>query len=94
MDVNKKFAKLQGLSCLQVDFDAPDMEKFPGLEQLQGVETVMGPGDVLYIPMYWWHHIESLPHLGNTVSVNFWYKVRPASPYCEVCLLMCINHYV
>lgn len=27
--------------------------------------------------MYWWHHIESLPDLGHTVSVNFWYKGGP-----------------
>nr|AKC54668.1 hypoxia-inducible factor 1-alpha inhibitor [Macrobrachium nipponense] len=61
----------------QVDFDMPDLEKFPGLDQLQGWETVIGPGEVLYIPMYWWHHIESLPNLGHTVSVNFWYKGGP-----------------
>lgn len=61
----------------QVDFDDPDLEKFPGLKHLQGMEAVVGPGDVLYIPMYWWHQIESLPHLGNTVSVNFWYKGGP-----------------
>ncbi|KAK8719971.1 hypothetical protein OTU49_013655, partial [Cherax quadricarinatus] len=61
----------------QVDFDEPDAEKFPGVKQLEGVEAVVGPGDVLYIPMYWWHHIESLPNLSHTVSVNFWYKGGP-----------------
>lgn len=57
----------------QVDFDAPDFERFPRLRDLRGYETVVGPGDVLYIPMYWWHHIESLSS-NATVSVNFWYK--------------------
>lgn len=63
------------LSIHQVDFENPDFERFPGMAHLEGVETVLGPGEVLHIPMYWWHQIESLPNRGHTVSVNFWYKV-------------------
>lgn len=37
----------------QVDFDNPDYEKFPNFRNVVGYETVVGPGDVLYIPMYW-----------------------------------------
>ena len=60
---------------MQVDFDNPDFIRFPGLKDLKGYEAIVGPSDVLYIPMYWWHHIESLTGLGPTVSINFWYKV-------------------
>ncbi|CAL4100617.1 unnamed protein product, partial [Meganyctiphanes norvegica] len=59
----------------KVDFDDPDFNRFPGLDKLEGYETILGPGDVLYIPMYWWHQIESKPDAGYTVSVNFWYKL-------------------
>lgn len=38
---------------LQVDFDNPDYEKFPNFKNVVGYEAVVGPGDVLYIPMYW-----------------------------------------
>lgn len=38
---------------LQVDFDNPDLEKFPNFKNVVGYEAVVGPGDVLYIPMYW-----------------------------------------
>lgn len=38
----------------QVDFDNPDYERFPNFQNVVGYETVVGPGDVLYIPMYWW----------------------------------------
>ncbi|RXM98599.1 Hypoxia-inducible factor 1-alpha inhibitor [Acipenser ruthenus] len=58
----------------QVDFENPDYEKFPNFKHVVGYETVVGPGDVLYIPMYWWHHIESLLNGGITITVNFWYK--------------------
>ncbi|RZF37054.1 hypothetical protein LSTR_LSTR012397 [Laodelphax striatellus] len=58
----------------QVDFDRPDFTRFPNLKNLRGCEAVVGPGDVLYIPNYWWHHIEALMGGGYTISVNFWYK--------------------
>uniref|UniRef100_A0A1Y1LYJ2 JmjC domain-containing protein n=1 Tax=Photinus pyralis TaxID=7054 RepID=A0A1Y1LYJ2_PHOPY len=61
-----------------VDFDRPDYNKFPKFRQAKGFETVVGPGEVLYIPMYWWHHVESLMQGSYTVSVNFWYKARGA----------------
>lgn len=59
----------------QVDFDRPDYTKFPNFKNVRGYETVVGPGEVLYIPIYWWHHVESLMRGGPTVTVNFWYKV-------------------
>ena len=72
-------------NLLQVDFDNPDFVRFPGLKDLKGYEAIVGPSDVLYIPMYWWHHIESLNGLGPTVSINFWYKVSTCS-YCRMIL--------
>lgn len=59
-----------------VDFERPDYTRFPKFKHVKGVETVLGPGDVLYIPIYWWHHIESLMRGGPTVTVNFWFKVK------------------
>ncbi|KXJ08276.1 hypoxia-inducible factor 1-alpha inhibitor [Exaiptasia diaphana] len=58
----------------QVDFDNPDYDKFPEFKNLSGSEAIVGPGDVLYIPMYWWHYIESTKDSDITTSVNFWYK--------------------
>lgn len=59
-----------------MDFENPDFQQFPKLKEARGMETVLGPGDVLYIPIYWWHHVESKMNAGYTVSINFWYKVR------------------
>lgn len=59
----------------QIDFDEPDFVKFPKFSEAKGEEAIVGPGEVLYIPVYWWHHVESLLRGGYTVSVNFWYKV-------------------
>ncbi|XP_064457998.1 hypoxia-inducible factor 1-alpha inhibitor-like [Ornithodoros turicata] len=61
----------------QVDFDHPDLERFPNFKKLCGYEAIINPGDVLYVPMYWWHQVESSMQGSYTVSVNFWYKSGP-----------------
>ena len=38
---------------LQVDFDNPDLGRFPLFKDVKACEATIGPGDVLYIPMYW-----------------------------------------
>lgn len=57
----------------RVDFDSPDLKRFPRFAELQkqGLETILGPGDVLHIPPGWWHHVEMLGD--EVVSFNFWY---------------------
>ncbi|KAG3290087.1 HIF1AN-containing [Ictidomys tridecemlineatus] len=67
----------------QVDFDNPHYKRFPNFQNVVGYETVVGPGDVLYIPMYWWHHIESLLNGGITITVNFWCKGAPTPKRIE-----------
>jgi len=37
----------------QVDFENPDYERFPNFRNAHGYEAVLGPEDVLYLPMYW-----------------------------------------
>ncbi len=60
-----------------VDLQSPDLDKFPlfrhALEQVQVAE--LGPGDALYIPTHWWHHVEALEPVN--VLVNFWWKGNP-----------------
>ncbi|XP_065826550.1 hypoxia-inducible factor 1-alpha inhibitor-like [Oscarella lobularis] len=55
-----------------------DSNVFPNVSKLRGVHTVVGPGDVLYIPMYWWHQIQSLADGEHTTSVTFWYRAGPS----------------
>ena len=33
------------------------------------------PGDAIYIPPLWWHHVESLGQFN--VLVNYWYRTGP-----------------
>ena len=56
----------------QVDLYAPDLNRFPRFPEVQPLEAMLSPGDLLYIPQYWWHHIENLSD--GCVSLNFWFK--------------------
>ena len=61
-----------------VDFAQPDLERFPrfadALAQSQSAE--LGPGDALFIPSMWWHHVEALEDVN--VLVNYWWRQSPA----------------
>ena len=47
---------------MQVDFENPDLSKFPRFSEIRGMEVFLEPDEVLYIPNYWWHYIESESH--------------------------------
>ena len=64
---------MEALFPYQVELEDPDYKRFPRLRDLHGFETLVGPGDLIYIPNCWWHQVETLTE--NSVSVTFWYKV-------------------
>ena len=61
-----------------VDFANPDLQRHPrfaqALEHAQVAE--LEPGDAVFIPSMWWHHIESLTSFN--VLVNYWWRQSPA----------------
>jgi len=59
---------------VQVDLDRPDYDKFPKYRDAKPIVTVLDPGDVLYLPPYWFHHVISLE---DTISINFWFEMAP-----------------
>lgn len=60
-----------------VDFAAPDFERYPrfrdALAEAQSV--VLEPGDAIFIPNLWWHHVEGLEPFN--VLVNYWWSSVP-----------------
>jgi hypothetical protein len=43
-----------------VDWSNPDYEKFPKFKEMKANEVILQPGDVVYLPTYWFHYIVSL----------------------------------
>ena len=60
-----------------VDFAKPDFARFPrfaeALEHAQVAE--LEPGDAIFVPSMWWHHVEALD--GFNVLVNYWWRQSP-----------------
>jgi hypothetical protein len=61
-----------------VSFRSPDFERFPRFhDALAAAEAAeLEPGDALYIPSVWWHHVESIGVLN--AMVNYWWSAPAA----------------
>ena len=66
-----------GQAVSLVNFDDPDFAKFPRFrEALAAAQVVeVEPGDAVFVPSMWWHHVEGLSAF-NTL-VNYWWTSAP-----------------
>jgi hypothetical protein len=55
----------------------PDFGRFPRFREAlkAAVSAELGPGDAIYIPPLWWHHVESLERFN--LLVNYWWHAMP-----------------
>jgi Cupin-like domain len=54
----------------RVDIDRPDLAAFPKFAQARSVDVQLEEGQMLFMPIFWWHHVTSLD---TSASVNFWW---------------------
>lgn len=61
-----------------VDFRAPDFARFPRFREALAAGEVaeLEPGDVLFYPALWWHHVEALDAFN--AMINYWWHPAPA----------------
>lgn len=61
-----------------VDFERPDFERHPRFrDALASAQTAeLEPGDAIFIPSMWWHHVRSLEPFN--VLVNYWWRSVPS----------------
>jgi hypothetical protein len=61
-----------------VDFRAPDFEAYPRFADALAAAQVaeLEPGDVLFYPALWWHHVEALDAFN--AMINYWWNPSPA----------------
>lgn len=40
--------------------DAPDLNRFPDHAHPRVMDCMIGPGDLLFLPVGWWHDVKGL----------------------------------
>ena len=67
-----------GRPVSMVDFREPDFTAHPNFREALAHARVaeLGPGDALFVPSLWWHHVEGLAPFN--VLVNYWWRDAPA----------------
>lgn len=60
-----------------VDFTDPDLDRFPRFADALAAAQVaeLDPGDVLYYPPLWWHHVEGIGSFN--AMINYWWSDAP-----------------
>jgi hypothetical protein len=54
-----------------VDLDKIDFEKFPLFKNVTVIDVVIGPGDLLFLPIGWWHYVRGLDISITMTFTNF-----------------------
>jgi hypothetical protein len=57
-----------------VDLNDPNFARYPlfKLALAEAYSVELGPGDAIFIPMLWWHHVESLEKVN--ALMNYWWN--------------------
>jgi Cupin-like domain len=78
---------MAGQPASLVDFENPDFERFPKFRDALDVAYVVDlePGDAIYIPSLWWHHVEADGPFN--LLVNYWWPGPGDGPAFESLVL-------
>jgi len=84
---------LAGQPTSMVDPLAPDLVRYPRFAEAakHALTAVLGPGDAIYIPSLWWHHVQA--HAPFNVLLNYWWGMRDdVAPFpALIHALLCIR---
>lgn len=78
---------MAGPAASMVDFHAPDYDRYPNFREAEkhGMIAELGPGDAIYIPSLWWHHVEAEGPFN--LLANYWWMPSGSGPAFEALLL-------
>lgn len=87
---------IAGQPASMVSVDEPDFVRFPRFRDAldNAMIAELEPGDAIYVPALWWHHVDALS--GFNILVNYWWNDAPAdagSPFeAMIHALLSISH--
>ena len=82
---------MAGPPASMVDFHAPDYEGYPRFRDAEkaGMVAELEPGDAIYIPSLWWHHVEAEGPFN--MLVNYWWKPANSGAVFESVMLALVD---
>lgn len=71
----KKLLDSTSMVMSPVDILKPDYNRFPKFREVRAMNCTISEGDVLFMPAFWWHEVQSYPSVEEqrNLAVNFWY---------------------
>jgi len=75
----------------QIDFDVPDFARFPRLAGTRPRACTVHPGEMLFVPVHWWHVVHGL---GVSLSVTHFWRARLSAWRFPDPGLRCLAHVV
>lgn len=78
---------MAGPAASMVDFHAPDYKRYPKFRDAAKAAIIadLDPGDAIYIPSLWWHHVEADGPFN--LLANYWWMPAGTGPALEALLL-------
>lgn len=61
-----------------IDLRSPDLQRHPRYAEAEPWQADLAPGDAIYMPPLWWHHVESLAPFN--AMVNYWWAAAGPLP--------------
>jgi hypothetical protein len=61
-----------------VDYERPNLGQFPMFSHVTATDFLLNPGEVLFIPINWWHHVRSVTPSVSVSLTNFLKVDAPA----------------
>jgi len=55
----------------QVDIENIDYEAFPLMKNVNVLETIVEPGEAMFVPLGWWHNVVALDEVVSISTVDF-----------------------
>ena len=67
-----KCPQSNAIPWIAIDPLNPDYTKYPAYRHANRLTVTLNPGDLLYLPSLWFHHVQQSD---DTIAVNFWYDM-------------------
>ena len=70
----KRLLESTSMVMSPVDILEPDYNRFPKFKEARALNCTINEGDVLFMPSFWWHEVQSYPseEEQRNLAVNFW----------------------